>query len=194
MTAWTTGSRREGILPSLRRTGRFLFVALLATLLAATAVAREFDRGPDCAGVDRSPLPTVELEILLPPRRVATTIELAQSPARHAQGLMCRRDTGAAMLFVFEDEAMRSFWMFNTFVPLDIIYLDEDRQAVTAMTMQPCPRPQGAADADWEAHCREASRSYASDAPAKYAIELPAGWLEQRGLPLSRAKSMRFRW
>lgn len=168
--------------------------ALITLALAASSNAREFVQSTDCAGIDRAALPTVELEILLPPRRVTTTVEVAQTPARHAQGLMCRKDEGAAMLFVFDAEALRSFWMFNTFIALDIIYLDADRQPVAAMTMQPCPRPQGASNADWQAQCQEASRSYASNVPARYAIELPAGWLAERGLPLSRATSMRFRW
>ena len=169
-------------------------VAAVATVLAAWGNAREFVQSPDCAGIDRAALPTVELEILLPPRRAVATVEVAQTPARHAQGLMCRKDEGAAMLFVFDAEAVRSFWMFNTFVPIEIIYLDADRQPVAAMTMQPCPRPQGASDADWQAQCQEASRTYTSNSPARYAIELPAGWLAERGLPLSRVTSMRFRW
>lgn len=168
--------------------------AIVVTALAAYGNAREFVQSPDCAGIDRKALPTVELEILLPPRRVVTTVEVAQTPARQAQGLMCRKDEGTAMLFAFDAEAMRSFWMFNTFVALDIIYLDADRQPVAALTMQPCPRPQGASNADWQAQCQEASSSYTSNAPARYAIELPAGWLAERGLPLSRATSMRFRW
>ena len=168
--------------------------ALITIALAASGNAREFVQSTDCAGIDRTALPTVELEILLPPRRVITTVEVAQTPARHAQGLMCRKDEGAAMLFVFDAEALRSFWMFNTFIALDVIYLDEDRQPVAALTMQPCPRPQGASNADWQAQCQEASRTYTSNVPARYAIELPAGWLAERGLPLNRVMSMRFRW
>jgi len=168
--------------------------AVIATALAASGNAREFVQSPDCAGIDRTALPTVELEILLPPRRVTINVEVAQAPARHAQGLMCREDDRAAMLFVFDAEAVRSFWMFNTFIALDIIYLDADRQPVAAMTMQPCPRPQGASNSAWQAQCQEASRDYTSNAPARYAIELPAGWLAERGLPLSRVTTMRFRW
>ena len=169
-------------------------IAVVATALAACGNAREFVQSPDCAGIDRAALPTVELQILLPPRRVVATVEVAETPARHAQGLMCRKDEGAAMLFVFDAEAVRSFWMFNTFIPLDVIYLDADREPVAAMTMRPCPRPRRAADAEWRAQCQEASRTYTSNSPARYAIELPAGWLAERGLPLSRVASMRFRW
>lgn len=168
--------------------------ALIAIALAASATARDFVQSTDCAGIDRTALPAVEVEILLPPRRVVTTVEVAQTPTRLAQGLMCRKDEGAAMLFIFDAEALRSFWMFNTFIALDIIYLDADRRPVAALTMQPCPRPPGASNADWQAQCQEASRSYASSVPARYAIELPAGWLAERGLPLSRVTSMRFRW
>lgn len=175
-------------------TARSVAAVVATVVLATSASGREFVGGDDCAGIDRAALPTAELEILLAPRRVVTTVEVARSPARLAQGLMCRKDAGAAMLFVFEDDATRSFWMFNTFIPLDIIYLDANRRAIVAMTMQPCPRPQGASNADWQAQCREASGPYASDAPARYAIELPAGWLAERGLPLSRVTSMRFRW
>lgn len=169
-------------------------VAVVATALAAYGNAREFVQSPDCAGMDRAALPTVELEILLPPRRATITVEVAQTPTRHAQGLMCREDEGAAMLFVFDAEALRSFWMFNTFIALDVIYLDADREPVAAMTMQPCPRPQGASNSEWQAQCQEASSSYTSNVPARYAIELPAGWLAERGLPLDRATAMRFRW
>lgn len=187
-------ARRPAVAPLLSRGLLTQSLAVVATLLAVCASAREFVESADCAGIDRATLPTTELEILLPPRRVAMTVEVARSPARHAQGLMCRKDKGAAMLFVFEDELPRSFWMFNTFIPLDIIYLDAEREAIAAMTMHPCPRPPAASNADWQTLCRQASRAYASNAPARYAIELPAGWLAQRGLPLSRAAAMRFRW
>lgn len=168
--------------------------ALVATALAASGNGREFVKSPDCAGIDRAALPTVELEILLPPRRVVANVEVARDRARQAQGLMCRKDEEAAMLFVFEDDAPRSFWMFNTFIPLDIVYLDADRRAIAATTMQPCPRPQGASSIDWQARCQEASSSHASNAPARYVIEFRAGWLAERGLALNRVTSMRFRW
>jgi len=52
-------------------------------------------------------------------------IELAISPAQQAQGLMNRQSMPleSGMLFIFPDSAERRFWMKNTFIPLDIIYV-----------------------------------------------------------------------
>src|SRR5690606_718557 len=55
-------------------------------------------------------------------------VELALTPAQQQRGLMNRREMAAdhGMLFVFGDEAPRSFWMKNTFIPLDIVFIRKD--------------------------------------------------------------------
>ena len=54
------------------------------------------------------------------------TVELAQTPQERGRGLMFVEEMprSSGILFVFPDEQMRSFWMRNTLIPLDIIYAD----------------------------------------------------------------------
>ncbi len=54
------------------------------------------------------------------------TFEIAQTDAEKAQGLMNRKNLCAncGMIFVYPDEQIRSFWMKDTLIPLDIYFFD----------------------------------------------------------------------
>jgi hypothetical protein len=93
--------------------------------------------------------------------------ETATTSLQQQKGLMYREslDEDKGMLFIFEDERPRNFWMRNTLISLDIILLDEDKKIVKILTADPCKS--------------EICPTYSSDLPAKYVIEVNAGFTEE---------------
>ena len=63
---------------------------------------------------------------------VGIDIEVARSTQEIEQGLMYRRSlpANAGMLFVFKEEDYRTFWMKNTFLSLDILFLNADKEII----------------------------------------------------------------
>lgn len=122
--------------------------------------------------------------------------EIADDASERAQGMMCRADIpdGTGMLFIFQSVSTQAFWMYNTYLPIDIIYLDAEMHPLHAVRMDPCPRPQHANDSDWQRQCLTESTRYTSGQPVKFAIELPAGWLNRKGITMSDIPNVTFTW
>jgi uncharacterized protein len=95
-------------------------------------------------------------------------VELARTPQERARGLMFRKqlDEDAGMLFLFDRTEVLTFWMKNTFVPLDMIFIDADRRVVGVV--------QGAQPLTTE------SRSVGQ--PSRYVLEVNAGFAAQHGV------------
>jgi len=96
--------------------------------------------------------------------------EIADSPEERMLGLMHREtlDQNSGMIFIFDDENFRNFWMKNTLIPLDIIYIDSNGVIVDIVNAVPC-------EAD-------PCPVYPSSAPAKYVLEVNAGYTSERGV------------
>ena len=70
-------------------------------------------------------------------------VEIADNFANRAIGLMYRRnlDQNKGMLFIFSKEGIYSFWMKNTLIPLDIVWMDKDgRIVLVSENVQPCSK------------------------------------------------------
>lgn len=68
-------------------------------------------------------------------------VELALTSEEQSRGLMFRDhlDQDRGMLFVFQEEGIYPFWMKNTLIPLDIIWIGEDQKVVfISRNAQPC--------------------------------------------------------
>lgn len=65
-------------------------------------------------------------------RSVRVEVEVARTTEDRARGLMYRRELAPyrGMLFVFEIEEVQSFWMQNTYIPLDMIFIDAKKRVV----------------------------------------------------------------
>ena len=94
-------------------------------------------------------------------------LEVADTPKLRETGLMRRKamppDHG--MLFVFEYRQFLGFWMRNTLIPLDILYVDADGRVATIRQMKPLDET-----------------SIPSTDPVLYAIELNQGAAARAGV------------
>ena len=98
----------------------------------------------------------------------AVTAEVARTPETRERGLMFRTklDPDAGMLFVFDESEDHTFWMKNTPLPLDMIFIGEDGRIVgiveraTPFTLQ--------------------GRSVG--APSRYVLEVNGGWAAAHGV------------
>jgi len=93
--------------------------------------------------------------------------ELATTPNSRASGLMYRKSMPIhhGMLFVFPMAARHCMWMKNTYLPLSVAFLDEQGAIINIEEMDPQTE---------DSHC--------ASKPARYALEMNAGWFKSRGL------------
>lgn len=128
---------------------KFLIIGLLSLPIAA------------CSQEDRAILHTSDGDYTF-------KIELASTQAERSKGLMFRQELApdAGMLFDFQEEREVAFWMRNTFIPLDMIFIAADgtikRIHVNARPHDPTSIP--------------------SNAPIRFVLEIPGGRSLEIGL------------
>ncbi|MFA6433115.1 MAG: DUF192 domain-containing protein [Elusimicrobiales bacterium] len=147
------------------RKNKVLFLALL--FFAGTAGAFEVPKG------------AAEAALVLPDG-FRVKVELALTQEEQAKGLMFRKELAGdrGMLFVFKDGGGKDFWMKNTFVELDIVFLDKELKT-SRVFHRVTPSKPGESDP-------EVSRV---SAPAFCVLELSGGAARRHGLkPGARLK------
>lgn len=109
--------------------------------------------------------------ILIPPD-IKVEAELANTDATRQRGLMFRESLAenAGMLFAFDYMERQSFWMKNTLIPLDLIWLNERKEIVSVITAPPCKK--------------DPCESYSPMQKAMYVLELNGGFAKKHGLKL----------
>jgi uncharacterized protein len=108
-------------------------------------------------------------------------VEIAQTQGERQRGLQFRRflKSDEGMLFIFDTSGRHSFWMKNTWIPLDVIWMDDERRIVyiehnvPPCDIDPCPR-------------------YAPDKFAFYVLEINAGVANRLGIQLDQRAEFYF--
>lgn len=112
-------------------------------------------------------------------REARLNVEIARSPRARERGLMgrARLAKNAGMLFIFEKEARRFFWMKNTRIPLSIAFIGSDGRILEIVHLQP-HRP------------GRRIPSYSSRRKARWALEVNQGWFLRNGFGLGARVSL----
>jgi hypothetical protein len=127
---------RRRPLPSLARiagrAARAVAVGVAAALLLAVPACRN---GQPAGGAAGSASPATASVVVLHGaggRSIPFQVELARTEAERNRGLMYRSSLAAdaGMLFLFEKPSALTFWMKNTLIPLDMIFIGGDRRIV----------------------------------------------------------------
>lgn len=101
---------------------------------------------------------------------VKINVEIADDDVERTKGLMFRErlDENDGMLFIFDDEEYQTFWMKNTLIPLDIIFIDKNLKIVDIKSAAPCKE--------------EPCTLYKSQKPAKYVLEMNGNFSKRKGI------------
>ena len=132
-----------------------------------------------CGAAAKSPTPTPAPSsgpAVILPSGARYRVEMARTPEEQAQGLMFRESLApqAGMLFPFPEPGVHKFWMKNTMIPLDIIWIDSEGKVVFVSSdtppcrSDPCP-------------------NYGPETPAATVLEIAGGMAKKEKVEVGSA-------
>jgi len=100
--------------------------------------------------------------------QVALEVELAETARQQMRGLMYRREMSdqQGMLFLFPERKIKTFWMKNTCLPLDMLFIDTDGFIVGIEENVPTMN----------------ENTYQVGCPSQFVLEVNAGWSRRHGV------------
>lgn len=106
---------------------------------------------------------------------ISVNVEIADTNEDRENGLMFRENLcyNCGMFFIFDNSDYRSFWMKNTLIPLDMIFIDENFEIVDIKQAVPC--------------VVETCDVYASSHSAQYVLEVNGGFTTENNINLGDA-------
>jgi uncharacterized protein len=150
--------------PALRRRTALVLAALAAlSLVAPLGCAARPPAEPAPAAA-----PARVVVMTAAGARHVVKVELARTDPERERGLMFRRELAedAGMLFLFSQSEERAFWMKNTLIPLDMLFIDDGGRVagivVEAEPLTLSPRTPGV--------------------PARFVLEVRGGWAARHGV------------
>jgi len=106
---------------------------------AATIAALLAGVDPGCSRQEGAERPSPRVLLETPTGTAVVSVEVARTPEARERGLMGRShlDPDAGMIFLFDLDEPHGFWMKNTLIPLDILFIGEDGRVAAITERQP---------------------------------------------------------
>ena len=143
---------------------KITILLILAAILWIVSLSLDLSINPNVLNTEkRTDSETVSIN------NVDINVELAITTEMQIKGLCCREFLAEndGMLFVYETEANRRFWMKDTLIPLDMIFINSDREIVKIHSnVQPSSFPQ----------------TFGGGNTTQYVLEVNGGFSTEKGI------------
>ena len=153
-----------------------LYIAVVAAViiilgLALTAVTTTIRQQQEASKKEAVQKRNVKVVRIVSVGSKEVEAELASTPQERKMGLMYRTvlEEGKGMLFTFGTAYQYPFWMKNMKIAIDMIWIGENMTVIDMdQNVPPCEQ--------------ENCELYTPSSPAKYVLEVPAGWAQRNGI------------